>query len=79
MTKNVAVYGVPTAQPGSEVVSGLTTADVTVSAEPGTTDHVRVSITYTFSPVIGTVIPGFFGDPIPLAIPLQSTVVMRAL
>ncbi|MCP1441010.1 Flp pilus assembly protein TadG [Pseudomonas sp. GGS8] len=80
-TKNVAVYGVPSAA-GSAVVSGLTTANVAVSAVG--TDHVRVTITYNFCPVIGSgncggAIPGFFGSQIALSIPLVATTVMRAL
>ncbi|CAH0219933.1 TadE/TadG family type IV pilus assembly protein [Pseudomonas mediterranea] len=80
-TKNVAVYGVP-AQVGSAVVSGLTTANVTVAAVG--TDHVRVTITYTFCPVIGAgnctgSLPAFFGTAMPLGIPLVATTVMRAL
>jgi Flp pilus assembly protein TadG len=80
-TKNVAVYGVPSAA-GSAVVSGLTTANVAVAAVG--TDHVRVTITYSFCPVIGGgncagSIPGFFGNQIALSIPLVATTVMRAL
>ena len=80
-TKNVAVYGVP-ANTGTAVVSGLTTANVVVAAVG--LDHVRVTITYTFCPVIGSgnctgAIPGFFGNPIALSIPLVATTVMRAL
>ncbi|MEK1844976.1 TadE/TadG family type IV pilus assembly protein [Pseudomonas sp. NPDC086112] len=80
-TKNVAVYGVP-ANTGTAVVSGLTTANVVVAAVG--LDHVRVTITYTFCPVIGSgnctgSIPGFFGNPIALSIPLVATTVMRAL
>jgi hypothetical protein len=64
------------------VVSGLTTANVVVAAVG--IDHVRVTITYTFCPVIGGgnctgSIPGFFGNPIALSIPLVATTVMRAL
>ncbi|CAH0305904.1 MULTISPECIES: TadE/TadG family type IV pilus assembly protein [Pseudomonas] len=85
-TKNVAVYGVP-ANTGTPVVSGLTTGMVTVSAlgaDPAHPDHVRVTITYTFCPVIGGgnctgSLPGFFGNPIALSIPLVATTVMRAL
>ena len=77
-TKNVAVYGVPANPDGySAVVPELTTDNVTVDSVG--TDHVRVSITYTFRPVIGASLPTFFGDPIPLNIALQSTVVMRVL
>jgi Flp pilus assembly protein TadG len=80
-TKNVAVYGVPSAA-GSAVVSGLTTANVAVAAVG--TDHVRVTITYNFCPVIGSgncagMFPGFFGGQFALAIPLVATTVMRAL
>jgi hypothetical protein len=77
----VAVYGVP-ANTGTAVVSGLTTANVAVAAVG--TDHVRVTITYNFCPVIGSgncagSIPGFFGNQIALSIPLVATTVMRAL
>ncbi|WP_223545501.1 TadE/TadG family type IV pilus assembly protein [Pseudomonas sp. A-B-19] len=80
-TKNVAVYGVP-ANTGTAVVSGLTTGNVVVAAVG--TDHVRVTITYTFCPVIGAgnctgSLPGFFGNQIALSIPLVATTVMRAL
>ncbi len=80
-TKNVAVYGVP-ANTGTAVVAGLTTGNVVVAAVG--TDHVRVTITYTFCPVIGAgnctgALPGFFGNQIALSIPLVATTVMRAL
>jgi Flp pilus assembly protein TadG len=80
-TKNVAVYGVP-ANTGTAVVSGLTIGNVDVAAVG--TDHVRVTITYTFCPVIGAgnctgSLPGFFGNAIALSIPLVATTVMRAL
>ncbi len=80
-TQNVAVYGVP-ANTGTPVVSGLTTGNVAVTAV--STDHVRVTITYTFCPVIGGggcagVIPALFGNQMALSIPLVATTVMRAL
>ena len=80
-TQNVAVYGVP-ANTGTPVVSGLTTGNVVVAAVG--TDHVRVTITFTFCPVIGAgnctgSLPGFFGNQIALSIPLVATTVMRAL
>lgn len=80
-TKNVAVYGVP-AQVGNPVVSGLTATNVTVAAVG--TNHVRVTVTYTFCPVIGAgnctgSLPGFFGAAMPLGIPLVATTVMRVL
>lgn len=77
-TKNVAVYGVPANPSGyPPVVPELSTDDVAVSAAGS--EHVQVSISYTFRPVIGTAIPGFFGDAIPLELVLRSTVVMRVL
>lgn len=76
--KSVAVYGVPAAQPGAATaVPGLTTSQVQVSALGS--DHVQVSITYTFQPVIGAVLPSFTGDSVPLNVALTSSVVMRAL
>ena len=80
-TRNVAVYGVP-ANTGTALMSGLTTGNVVVAAVGS--DHVRVTITYTFCPVIGGgncsgSIPGFFGNQIALSIPLVATTVMRAL
>ncbi|MBV7573649.1 pilus assembly protein [Pseudomonas sp. PDM32] len=82
-TKNVAVFGVPVdTGPETKVLSTLTTDNVVVAPEG--TDHVRVTITYTFCPVIGAgkcagALPGFFGNQIALGIPLVATTVMRAL
>jgi Flp pilus assembly protein TadG len=77
ITKNLAVYGVPTPQPGNEVVPGLTTGEVSVSTVGS--DHVQVSISYVFRPVIGNSLPALVGDAIPLNIPLVATTVMRGL
>lgn len=76
-TKNIAVYGVPVPQPGNEVVPGLTTADVTVSTLGA--EHVQVSISYVFRPVIGTGLPALIGNAMPLNFPLVATTVMRGL
>lgn len=75
-TKNLAVYGVPgnTATP---LVPGLTTANVQVSAQGA--EHVQVTISYTFVPVIGNGIPAFIGGGTALNFPLVATTVMRAL
>ncbi|CAK9889368.1 MULTISPECIES: TadE/TadG family type IV pilus assembly protein [Pseudomonas] len=76
--QNVAVYGVPANPNGyPAVVTGLTTANVSVAAVG--TDHVQVSINYTFLPVIGSALPAFYGQSVPLGLTLTSTVVMRAL
>ena len=77
-TQNVAVYGIPANPNGYPAAApGLTTGNVTVSAVG--TDHVRVSIAYTFVPVIGSSIPALYGSSVPLGLLLTSTVVMRAL
>ncbi len=76
-TKNLAVYGVPVAQPGNEVVPGLTTDEVSVATVGS--DHVQVSISYVFRPVIGSGLPALIGDAIPLNFPLVATTVMRGL
>ncbi|WP_347900451.1 TadE/TadG family type IV pilus assembly protein [Pseudomonas purpurea] len=77
-TKSVAVYGIPANPNGyPAVVPGLTTGNVSVAAVG--TDHVQVSITYTFVPVIGSALPAFYGQSVPLGLALTSTVVMRAL
>lgn len=75
-TRNIAVYGVPTPQPRA-VVPGLTTADVQVSTVG--TEHVQVSISYVFRPVIGSGLPALLGSAIPLNFPLVATTVMRGL
>lgn len=77
-TRNIAVYGLPVAS-GTPVVPGLTTGMVSVANEPGTSDHVRVSISYDFQPVIGDSIPAFIREPISLRVSLVATTVMRAL
>ncbi|MNN99493.1 hypothetical protein D3C81_2191510 [compost metagenome] len=77
------MFGVPVdTGPNTEVLSTLKTGDVVVA--PVGTDHVRVTITYTFCPVIGGgictgALPGFFGNQIALSIPLVASTVMRAL
>lgn len=90
-TKNLAIFGVPDACPPPEpgdpdpcppVVPGLTPMNVQVFTLDA--EHVQVSITYNFCPVIGTgncggSLPGFFGNAIALNFPLVATTVMRAL
>ncbi|MGN7742895.1 TadE/TadG family type IV pilus assembly protein [Pseudomonas sp. 22526] len=76
--KNVAVFGVPANPNGyPAAVSGLTPAAVAVTAVGA--EHVQVSITYTYVPVIGSALPALFGSNVPLGLALTSTVVMRAL
>ncbi|MNZ48454.1 TadE-like protein [compost metagenome] len=74
--KNLAVYGKPTAG-GSPAVTGLTTGSVEIS--PVGAEHIQVTIRHTFLPVIGNVLPTFYGDDIPLNVELVATTVMRVL
>ncbi|MWV16771.1 pilus assembly protein [Pseudomonas sp. L-22-4S-12] len=76
-TRLLAVYGVPVAVTGGELVGGLSTGNVAVT--PVGDEHVQVSIVYDFVPVIGSVLPTFYGADIPLAVTLTSSVVMRGL
>ncbi|TBW09597.1 pilus assembly protein [Azotobacter chroococcum subsp. isscasi] len=77
-TRNIAVYGLPVSS-GTTAVPGLTADQVSVIVEPGTIDHVRVSISYAFQPVIGASIPAFIREPISLGVTLVATTVMRVL
>jgi len=81
--KNLAVYGLPN-DPGCDVevagcavVTGLNPADVQVTSVGA--EHVQVSISFTFRPVIGTGLPALIGDAIPLNFLLVATTVMRGL
>ncbi|MDX5373755.1 MAG: pilus assembly protein [Pseudomonadaceae bacterium] len=78
-TRNVAVYGVPSASAGfAPVVPGLSTAHVSVQQSATDDRYVQVSIAYPFQPVLG-VLPNFYGDDISLSVTLNASVVMRAL
>lgn len=78
--KNVAVYGVPSTTAGfSAVVPGLTPDDVQVRPSASDARYIEVQLSYDFQPVIGSVLPSLFGNDVPLAVELNSTVVMRAL
>ena len=75
--KNLLVYGSPSST-GSTLLPGLSTGQVQVS-QLGS-EHIQVSVTYSFQPVVGNVLlPGIFGQGIGLNIPLTATTVMRAL
>ena len=78
--RNVAVYGVPSTLAGfTAVVPDLDTTHVSVQQVAADGRYVQVSIAYPFQPVIGNVLPSFYGDDIPLNVTLNATVVMRAL
>ena len=76
-TRNLVVTG-NTAGTGSPVLPGLTVSNVTVN-DAGN-GFVSVAATYTYTPMLGASLPSFgLGTSLNLAIPLTSTVVMRAL
>lgn len=74
--KNLVVYGAP-APVESALLPGLDTDMVQVSQSNA--QHIQVSVNYPFHPVIGQVLPGLFGNSIPLNVSLTATTVMRAL
>lgn len=65
------------------LLEGLTEDDVSVEMVSEEKDperlHVEVRISYTFVPIVGDGIPGFFGEDFDLRIPLVASTVMRAL
>lgn len=73
--RNLLVYNAPAA--GTPVLAGLTPGDVQIVAVGS--EHVRVSVTYTFRPAVVSQLPGFFGEAISLEIPLTASTVMRAM
>lgn len=75
--QSLVVYGAPSQGGRSALLPGLTTGMVQVSTVSA--EHIQVSVIYTFRPVVGTALPGFFGNALPLNIPLTATTVMRAL
>lgn len=78
--RNVAVYGVPSALAGfAPVVPDLNASHVSVQQVAADSRYVQISIAYPFQPVIGNVLPSFYGDDIALNVTLNATVVMRAL
>ncbi|MGH8437797.1 MAG: TadE/TadG family type IV pilus assembly protein [Pseudomonas sp.] len=78
MTQYVAVHGAPSKPPCSlQGIPANTT--VQVSKVAGTDDHVQVTISYVFSPLIANGIPAFIGGGVALNFPLVATTVMRAL
>ncbi|MBE9398149.1 pilus assembly protein [Pontibacterium sp. N1Y112] len=74
---NLVVYGNTTGT-GNPLLNGLTTTDVTV--DDPTQDEVRVTVSYDYTPMVFTSIPGFgLVDDIPLTMTLSSSVTMRAM
>lgn len=75
IARNLLVYNSPAA--GTPILSGLSTSNVQIVLVG--TEHVRVTVTYNFRPVVGNRIPGFFGEDISLLVPLTASTVMRAM
>ena len=78
MTKYVAVHGAPSTPPCSLTGMPANTTEQ-VAKVAGTNDHVQVTISAVFSPLIASGIPAFIGNGTALNFPLVATTVMRAL
>jgi len=75
--RRLLVYG-NKAGTGTPAVSGLDVSDVSVTDVGG--NNVEVSVTYPYSGILGTVLPGFgYGSDISLLLSMSATVTMRAL
>lgn len=68
-TQNVALFSVPF----------TLAADSVVETTQVGSEHVQVTITHTFRPLIGNGIPSFIGNGVALNFPLVATTVMRVL
>lgn len=75
-TRNLALYGSPAAG-GQPRLEGLDGSAVEIAAVGS--QHVRVTLSYLYQPVIGTELPALIGEAIPLQLTLQASTVMRAL
>lgn len=74
-TRNLVVTG-NIAGTGTPLLPELTVANVDVSNNGN--GFIRVSVTYVYQPMLGTLPMFGFGDPIDLSIPLSAAVIMRA-
>lgn len=75
-TERMVVYG-NTSGGGAPLISGLSTNNVTVSANG---DNVQVTVNYPYSGILGPVLPAFgYGSNISLLFNMNATVTMRAL
>ena len=78
--QNLVVYGQisPQATP-QPLLPGLDPNDVTISNPAGTED-ITVNVSYTYQPMLGTLLPGlFYGSDLTTTYPLQAQVTMRVL
>ena len=75
-TKNLVVSG--DTGGGPSLLPGLTNANVIVTDAGG--NHVRVTATYAYQPILGASLPSFgLGSAVNVSFSLQSSAVMRAL
>lgn len=76
-TRNLVVFG-NTAGTGAPLINDLTVNDVSVNSVGS--DNVEVSVSYAYTGILGTVLPGFgYGSDLSLLFNLGATVTMRAL
>lgn len=76
-TQNLVVTGNVNGS-GTALLPGLTASNVTASGS--TSGYVTVSASYTYQPILAAGLPMFgYHSTVSLAIPLNATVVMRAL
>lgn len=62
------------------IVSGMTIEDVSVNLQAGENAYFKVDINYTYKPMFADSISSFgFGNPINVALPLNTSVVMRVI
>ena len=75
--KRLIVYG-NKAGTGAPAVSGLSVTDVTVTAVGA--NNIEVSLSYPYTGILGSVLPGFgYGSDMSLLLNMSATVTMRAL
>lgn len=76
--ENLVVYGNRSGA-GAAVINGLTVSDVTVT-RLGASNNIEVSVTYPYSGIFGSVLPGFgYASSTSLLFNMSATVTMRAL
>jgi Flp pilus assembly protein TadG len=64
---------------GTALLPGLVPGDVTISNPAGTND-ITVTVSYTYQPMLGSVLPGlFYGADLAVSYPFQAQVTMKVL
>ena len=84
-TKNMIIYGQEQPAGADPVLTGLDSANISFSQPysipvTSTTDiYVEVHVSYDWQPIFGDSFNTFFGEPISLSFPLQTSMTMRVL